>query len=167
MRTLDFSPLYRSAIGYDRLAGMFERAQRGAELGDSVSNNAGSNTPTYPPYNIELIADDKNRITMAVAGFQKSEIDLELEGDSLKVVGRKEREDQGKTYLHRGIGARNFEHRFQLAEHVKVVSAALDAGLLAIELVREIPEAMKPRKISIETTVNSGNNVEALARRAA
>ena len=163
MRTLDFSPLYRSAIGYDRLATMFERAQRGAELGDG----SGNNTPTYPPYNIELIADDKYRITMAVAGFQKSEIDLELEGDSLKVVGRKEREEQGKTYLHRGIGARNFEHRFQLAEHVKVVSAALDAGLLNIELVREIPEAMKPRKILIETTVNSGGNVEALERRAA
>lgn len=159
MRTLDFSPLYRSAIGYDRLANMFERAQRGAELGDTV--------PTYPPYNIELIADDKYRITMAVAGFQKSEIELELEGDSLKVVGKKQRDEQGKTYLHRGIGARNFEHRFQLAEHVKVVSAALDAGLLNIELVREIPEAMKPRKISIETTVNSGSNVEALERRAA
>jgi molecular chaperone IbpA len=159
MRTLDFSPLYRSAIGYDRLANMFERAQRGAELGDA--------TPTYPPYNIELIADDRYRITMAVAGFQKSEIELELEGDSLKVVGRKERDDQGKTFLHRGIGARNFEHRFQLAEHVKVVSAALDAGLLNIELVREIPEAMKPRKISIETTVNNGGNVESLERRAA
>ena len=163
MRTLDFSPLYRSAIGYDRLATLFERAQ----LGDGSSNNIGNNAPAYPPYNIELIADDKYRITMAVAGFQKSEIDLELEGDSLKVVGRKEREEQGKTYLHRGIGARNFEHRFQLAEHVKVVSAALDAGLLNIELVREIPEAMKPRKISIETTVASSVNVEALERRAA
>jgi len=163
MRTLDFSPLYRSAIGYDRLANLFERAQRGTELGDGAGNNA----PTYPPYNIELVADDKYRITMAVAGFQKSEIELELEGDSLKVVGRKEREEPGKTYLHRGIGARNFEHRFQLAEHVKVLNAALDAGLLNIELVREIPEAMKPRKISIETTANSGGNVEALARRAA
>lgn len=159
MRTLDFSPLYRSAIGYDRLANMFERAQRGAELGDAV--------PTYPPYNIELIADDKYRITMAVAGFQKAEIELELEGDSLKVVGKKQRDEQGKTFLHRGIGARNFEHRFQLAEHVKVVSAALDAGLLNIELTREIPEAMKPRKISIETVANISGNVEALERRAA
>ena len=159
MRTLDFSPLYRSAIGYDRLANMFERAQRGAELGDGA--------PAYPPYNIELIADDKYRITMAVAGFQKAEIELELEGDSLKVVGKKQRDEQGKTFLHRGIGARNFEHRFQLAEHVKVVSAALDAGLLNIELTREIPEAMKPRKISIETVANSSGNVEALERRAA
>jgi molecular chaperone IbpA len=159
MRTFDFSPLYRSAIGYDRLANMFERAQRGAELGDGA--------PTYPPYNIELIADDKYRITMAVAGFQRSEIDLELEGDSLKVVGRKEREEQTKSYLHRGIAARNFEHRFQLAEHVKVVSASLDAGLLNIELAREVPEAMKPRKIVINDTSNNANNVEVLERRAA
>jgi molecular chaperone IbpA len=146
MRTFDFSPLYRSAIGYDRLANMFERAQRGAELGDGA--------PTYPPYNIELIADDKYRITMAVAGFQRSEIDLELERDSLKVVGRKEREEQTKSYLH-------------LAEHVKVVSASLDAGLLNIELAREVPEAMKPRKISIEGTNSNASNIEALERRAA
>jgi molecular chaperone IbpA len=167
MRTFDFSPLYRSAIGYDRLANMFERAQRGAELGDGV--------PTYPPYNIELIADDKYRITMAVAGFQRSEIDLELEGDSLKVVGRKERDEQTKSYLHRGIAARNFEHRFQLAEHVKVVSASLDAGLLNIELAREVPEAMKPRKIAINNTIgdaigsasNDANHVDVLERRAA
>lgn len=167
MRTLDFSPLYRSAIGYDRVANMFERAQRSAELGDGSGNSTGNTAPTYPPYNIELIADDKYRITMAVAGFQKSEVDLELEGDSLKVVGRKQRDEKSKTYLHRGIGARNFEHRFQLAEHVKVVSASLDAGLLNIELVREIPEAMKPRKIAIETTVSGASNVEALERRAA
>ncbi len=163
MRTFDFSPLYRSAIGYDRLANMFERAQRSAELGEA----SGNNTPTYPPYNIELIADDKYRITMAVAGFHRAEIDLELERDSLKVVGRKERDEQGKTFLHRGIAARNFEHRFQLAEHVKVVSASLDAGLLNIELAREIPEAMKPRKIAIDGLSNDTNNVEVLERRAA
>ena len=137
MRNYDFSPLYRSAIGFDRLA----------QLVDSARRNEAQ--PSYPPYNIERVEEDKYRITMAVAGFERSELDIESENDTLKVVGRHAGESGERTYLHRGIAARDFEHRFQLADHVKVVGAALENGLLNIELVREIPEAMKPRKIEI------------------
>lgn len=150
MRTFDFSPLYRSAIGFDRLANMLD------------SNLHGEGQPSYPPYNIELVSEDKYRITMALAGFQKSELDIEVERDGLKVAGRKLREDAQRTYLHRGVAARDFEHRFQLAEHVKVVGASFENGLLNIDLVREVPEAMKPRRISI----NVGQNVEVLTRQA-
>lgn len=151
MRTYDFTPLYRSAIGFDRLAQLFDDAQR------------GDSQPGYPPYNIELVADDSYCITMAVAGFDRSELDVETEHDTLKVTGRKQREDSKRTYLHRGIAARDFEHQFQLADHVKVVNAKLDNGLLSIELVREIPEAMKPRKIAI----GASPDVQVLERRAA
>jgi molecular chaperone IbpA len=151
MRTFDFSPLYRSAIGFDRLAQLFDEAQRA----DSV--------PSYPPYNIELVTDDKYRISMALAGFDASELEIESENDTLKIVGRKQKDDAKRTFLHRGIAARDFEHRFQLADHVKVVSAKLNNGLLNIELVREIPEALKPRKIAID----SGDNVQMLQREAA
>ncbi|MGH8807343.1 MAG: Hsp20 family protein [Noviherbaspirillum sp.] len=151
MRTFDFSPLYRSAIGFDRLAQLFDEAQRA----DSV--------PSYPPYNIELVTDDKYRISMALAGFDASELEIETENDTLKIVGRKQKDDAKRTFLHRGIAARDFEHRFQLADHVKVVGAKLNNGLLNIELVREIPEALKPRKISID----SGDNVQLLQRQAA
>lgn len=151
MRTFDFTPLYRSAIGFDRLAQLLDNGQ----LLDGQ--------PSYPPYNIELVAEDKYLITMAVAGFDKSELELEVERDTLKITGRKPREESGKTYLHRGIAARNFEHRFQLADHVKVVRAAVESGILSIELAREIPEAMKPRKIAIE----GGNKVQFLERQAA
>ncbi len=153
MRTLDFSPLYRSAIGFDRLAQLFDAAQV----------NEGNAQPSYPPYNIELVSENRYRIAMAVAGFDCSELDLETERDTLKIIGRKEKEADAKTYLHRGIAARSFEHRFQLADHVKVVSASLDNGLLNIELVREIPETLKPRKISI----NGSDNVQFLDRHAA
>jgi molecular chaperone IbpA len=150
MRTYDFAPLYRSAIGFDRLAQLFDDAQR------------SDAQPSYPPYNIELVSEDKYSITMAVAGFARSEIDLEVEGDQLKIIGRKQREESKRTYLHRGIAARDFEHRFQLADHVKVVNAKLDNGLLNIDLVREIPETLKPRKILID-----GDNVQVLERKAA
>jgi molecular chaperone IbpA len=138
MRNFDFSPLYRSAIGFDRLAHLFNEAQR-AEA-----------TPSYPPYNIELVTEDQYRISMAVAGFDRSEIDIETERDVLKVVGRKAKPETQGTYLHRGIASRDFEHNFRLADHVKVVSARLDNGLLNIELQREIPEAHKPRRILID-----------------
>lgn len=151
MRTFDFSPLYRTAIGFDRLAEIFDDAQR-SDLQTS-----------YPPYNIELVAEDKYRITMAVAGFERSELEVEIERDTLKISGRKNKDDAKRTYLHRGIAARDFEHRFQLADHLKVVSAELVNGLLGIELVREIPEAMKPRKI----TIGGGENVQLLDRKAA
>jgi molecular chaperone IbpA len=133
---VDFSPLYRSAIGFDRLAQLFDDAQRAADT-------------AYPPYNIELVSEDKYQITMAVAGFQRSELDIEVERDTLKITGRKQKDETKRTFLHRGIASRDFEHRFQLADHVKVVGAKMDNGLLHIELVREIPEAMKPRKVSI------------------
>jgi molecular chaperone IbpA len=151
MRTYDFSPLYRSAIGFDRLAQLFDETLR------------ADAQPSYPPYNIELVAEDKYRITMAVAGFNGSELDIESERDTLKVVGRKQKDDAKRTFLHRGIAARDFEQRFQLADHVKVVSAQLDNGLLNIELAREIPEAMKPRKVAI----GNGETVQALERQAA
>ena len=136
MRTYDFSPLYRSAIGFDRLAQFFDDAQR--------------TDSSYPPYNIELVNEDKYRITMAVAGFERSEIEILTEGEALKIIGRKTREETPRNFLHRGIASRDFEHSFQLAEHVRIVGAKLDNGLLNIELAREIPEALKPRKILIE-----------------
>lgn len=150
MRSYDFSPLYRSAIGFDRLAQLFDNAQR------------ADSQPSYPPYNIELVSDDKYRITMAVAGFSIAEIDIEAENDTLKIVGRKQKEEGTANFLHRGIAARDFEQRFQLANHIKVVGAQLENGLLNIELVREIPEALKARKIEI-----SGDNMHRLVRQAA
>lgn len=151
MRTYDFTPLYRSAIGFDRLANLFDEALR------------ADAQPSYPPYNIELVGEDKYQITMAVAGFDRSELEIESERDQLKVVGRKQKDETKRTFLHRGIAARDFEHRFQLADHVRVVGARLDNGLLNIELVREIPEALKPRRIEIGNT----DNVQLLQRDAA
>ncbi len=145
MRTYDFTPLYRSAIGFDRLAQLFDEAQRTEAQ------------PSYPPYNIELVTEDQYRVTMAVAGFDRSELEIETERDQLRIVGRRQKDDTKHTYLHRGIAARDFEHRFQLADHVKVVGAKLENGLLSIELAREVPEALKPRKIAID-----GDNVQRL-----
>ncbi|MDP9107821.1 MAG: Hsp20 family protein, partial [Pseudomonadota bacterium] len=143
--------LYRSAIGFDRLAHLFDEAQR------------ADAQPSYPPYNIELVSDDRYRIAMAVAGFDRSEIDIEAENDTLKIVGRKQRDETKRTFLHRGIAARDFEHSFKLADHVRVTSARLDNGLLNIELFREVPEALKPRKIAIE----GAENVHVLEQRQA
>lgn len=151
MRTFDLSPLYRTGIGFDRLAHLFDEALR------------SDAQPSYPPYNVELVGEDKYLITMAVAGFDQSEISIETENDTLKVVGRKHKEDAKRTFLHRGIAARDFEQRFQLADHVKTVGARLENGLLNIDLVREIPEALKPRKIEI----NGGNTVEMIERQKA
>ena len=139
MRHYDLSPLYRSAIGFDRLANLVDNALR------------SDAQPSYPPYNVERLDENRYLITMAVAGFSRSELDIEVENDTLKIVGSKQKIEPALTYLHRGIGTRDFEHRFQLAEHVKVDSASLDNGLLSISLAREIPETMKPRKISIAT----------------
>ena len=141
MRTFDFAPLYRSAIGFDRLAQVVDAALR------------SDNQPSYPPYNIELVAEDKYRISMAVAGFERGELEIESVEDTLKVVGRKQGTEANRTFLHRGIAARDFEHRFQLADHVRVTNASLENGLLNIELVREVPEAKKPRKIAINGDV--------------
>ena len=152
MRTFDFTPLYRSAIGFDRLANLFDDALR------------ADAQPSYPPYNIELVGEDKYQITMAVAGFDRSEIDIETERDALKITGRKQRDEAQRNFLHRGIATRNFEHTFRLADHVRVVGAKLDNGLLNIELVREVPEALKPRKIAIDGVAG---NMQVLEQKAA
>ncbi len=141
MRTTstDFSPLYRSFIGFDHLAGLIDKASRA----DKQSS--------YPPYNIELLAEDKYRITMAIAGFSEDELDIESKQNSLVVTGSKS-DPQGKVerkFLHQGIADRNFERKFQLGDHVKVVGAFMENGLLHVDLEREIPEALKSRKIAI------------------
>lgn len=155
MRTFDLTPLYRSAIGFDRLAQLLEQR--------------ADAQPSYPPYNIELVSEDKYRIVMALAGFDRSEVEIVAERDTLHVTGRKQKDDTQRTYLHRGIAARDFEQRFQLANHVKVTTASFDNGMLTIELVREVPEALKPRKITIGggDAINSGENVQALEQRQA
>ncbi len=140
MRNFDLSPLYRSAIGFDRLASMLDAANRSNEQ-----------QPSYPPYNIELRGENEYRITMAVAGFDKSELELQTENGNLTITGRKEPDEQEHQYLYQGIAARNFERRFQLADHVRVVKASMENGLLHVDLVREIPEAMKSRRIDIDS----------------
>lgn len=135
----DLSPLYRSTVGFDRLARML----------DEISS---AETPAYPPYNIERLGEDEYRITMAVAGFGPSDIAIDVEGNSLSVIGKKAANGESKSeYLHQGIAARAFERRFQLASHVEVKGADLDNGLLHISLKREIPEALKPRSIAIKS----------------
>ncbi|GGB86021.1 Hsp20 family protein [Pseudoduganella buxea] len=152
MRTFDLTPLYRSAIGFDRLAQLLNN-----------ESQAGSQ-PSYPPYNIELVAQDQYRIVMALAGFDRSEIDITTERDTLVITGRKQKDTAERTFLHRGIAARDFEQRFQLTDHVKVTGASFNNGMLNIELVREVPEALKPRKIAIDGV---GGNVSALEERRA
>jgi molecular chaperone IbpA len=139
MREFDFSPLFRSAIGFDRLPSLIDSAMR-----SSVS------TDGYPPYNIEKVDQDAYRVTVAVAGFAEDDLSVEVREGTLFVKGERPESDEGKTYLHRGIAGRAFERRFQLAEHVQVQSASLVNGLLTIDLVREVPEALKPRQIPIE-----------------
>jgi molecular chaperone IbpA len=138
MTTFDFSPLYRTSVGFDRLASLMSSATR-QDQGNS-----------YPPYNILTTGENQYQITMAVAGFSDDDINITTEQNRLLVTGNRpdENEEQGE-YLHRGIATRSFERRFNLADHVKVVSASLENGLLHIELERELPEAMKPRTIKI------------------
>jgi molecular chaperone IbpA len=139
MRTFDYSPFYRATVGFDRVF----------DLLDSVVSQPGSNG--YPPYNIEKAGDNAYRIVMAVAGFSEAELNVTQKEDELLVTGQtKANGEDVKQYLYRGIAGRNFERRFQLAEHVKVVGAKLVNGLLVIELQREIPEEKKPRTISIQ-----------------
>lgn len=140
MDGFDFSPLFRSTIGFDRLARLVDAATRvdTASLG-------------YPPYNIEKTGDDAYRLTMAVAGFSPDELDITTRENVLVVTGKAKKEVQENRYLHRGIARRAFERHFSLADHIKVVGASLDNGMLHVELVREVPEAAKPRKIQIGT----------------
>ncbi|MFC1777382.1 Hsp20 family protein [Pseudomonadota bacterium] len=137
MTTFDFSPLYRTSVGFDRLASMMSSATR-QDQGNS-----------YPPYNIRSTSEDHYQITMAVAGFSEDEIDITSEQNRLVITGNSADEEEQGEYLHRGIATRSFERRFNLADHVKVVSASLANGLLHIDLERELPEAMKPRTIKI------------------
>jgi len=139
----DFTPLYRSTVGFDRLAQM---------LGESNEYQA----PTYPPYNIERLSDDDYRITMAVAGFGRDDLEIEVKENTLRISGSQKAEKiADKEFLHQGIAARNFERQFQLAEHMKVVDADMENGLLHVVLKREIPEAMKPRTITIKSTAKT------------
>ena len=138
MTGYDFSPLYRSAIGIDRLASLMENSLR------------ADNQPSYPPYNIELVDENSYRISMAVAGFAQDELEIEVENDTLTVSGSKAKEEGAHRYLHQGIAARSFRRQFQLADHIKVRGARLENGLLHVDLQREVPEALKPRRIAIE-----------------
>lgn len=134
----DLTPLYRSTIGFDRLASLFD--QLSAVDGDA---------PSYPPYNIERLAENEYRISMAVAGFSQDELSIGVKENTLTVKGVKTEAEQDRQYLHRGIAARSFERRFQLADHVQVTKADVVNGLLNVNLVREVPEAKKPRQIPI------------------
>ncbi|MCU8029424.1 Hsp20 family protein [Shewanella sp. SM73] len=140
MRNYDLAPLYRSAIGFDRLAQLAEHA---------AANNGNTG---YPPYNIELLGENRYRITMAVAGFSMNELEISSEGEKLLVKGNKAESQSERKYLYQGIAERGFERTFQLADYVTVLGASLENGLLNIDLVREIPEALKPRKIEITSS---------------
>jgi molecular chaperone IbpA len=138
MRTIDFSPLYRSVVGFDRLAALLDAAAAGESSG-------------YPPYNIETVGEDAYRIEIAVAGFKPDELNLEVKENVLTVQGKKAANDDSRRFLHRGLAERNFERRFQLADYVVVTEANLSDGLLSVSLKREVPEAKKPRRIEIGT----------------
>ena len=138
MRNLDFAPLYRATVGFDRIADMMDRV---------LSNDVAQ--PTYPPYNIEKTAEDAYRISIAVAGFAPEDLSVEVKDGNLHISARKAADETPRTYLHRGIATRAFERRFALADHVRVAGAVHENGMLHVDLVREVPEAMKPRRIEI------------------
>lgn len=137
MATFDFTPFYRSFIGFDHLVNLMDAAARNEKQ------------PAYPPYNIEVTGEDQYRITMAVAGFEPQELSIETEHNNLVVRGQKADKTEGRRFVHQGIAERNFERKFQLSDYIKVTGASINHGLLHIELVREVPEALKPRKIAI------------------
>jgi molecular chaperone IbpA len=151
MRTFDFSPLYRSAVGFDRMTSLLDAAQK---------NTAAD---SYPPYNIVKTDEDAYQISVAVAGFGPQDLDVEVREGQLVVIGKGANEGDDVNFLHRGIARRAFERRFQLADHVEVEAADLKDGLLVIDLVRKIPEAMKPRKVEIQsaTTVIEDQTAQA------
>ncbi len=139
MRTFDYAPLYRSTVGFDRLFDLLDNSVR----------------PDWPPYDIEKLSDDEYRISMAVAGFKQSEIEITQEGANLLVIGQKDGPADQRQLLHQGIATRSFKQVFNLADHVKVANASLEDGLLSIALVREVPEQLKPRKIEIRQSAAS------------
>lgn len=151
MRSYDFAPLYRSTVGFDRLFHML----------DSVGNTGEDGG--FPPYNIERLADNSYRITMAVAGFSRDEISIEVKETALSVRGEKKADETKREYLHRGIAQRGFERRFQLADFVEVTGADLKDGLLHVDLVRNIPERMKPRTIAIGAPAEATKHIEGSA----
>ena len=146
MNTIDLSPLYRSTVGFDRLGSLLDSALR-ADQGSG-----------FPPYNIEVTGDDRYAITLAVAGFEQNELDLQVEGGLLSVRGKKaDNGSEERKYLHQGIATRTFERKFSLADHVEVTGAQLTNGLLTVNLIKQIPEAMKPKTIAIN---GSGNVIQ-------
>lgn len=152
MRNLDFAPLYRATVGFDRIADMMDRV-----LSSDVAQ------PTYPPYNIEKTAEDAYRISIAVAGFAPDELSVEVKDGNLHIAARKAADETERHYLHRGIATRAFERRFALADHVRVSGAVHENGMLHVDLVREIPEAMKPRRIEISRSNGATPVIEAKA----
>ena len=140
MNSIDLTPLYRSSVGYDRFGSLLDAALQ------TEKTSAG-----YPPYNIEVVEQDNYAITLAVAGFKEAELDLQVENGVLTIRGKKESDDNGNTYLHQGIANRSFERKFNLADHIEVTEANLQDGLLIINLVKEVPEAMKPKSIAIQS----------------
>lgn len=138
MRSFDLTPLYRATVGFDQIADLMDRA-----LASETGNQA------YPPYNIEKTGDDAWRISIAVAGFGDDDLAIEVKDRALHVTARKSDDDSSRTYLHRGIATRAFERRFHLADHVRVTGASAEHGMLHIDLIREVPEALKPRQIAI------------------
>ena len=150
MRGYDFAPLYRATVGFDQIADLMDRV-----LTNEVSQ------PTYPPYNIEKTADDAYRISIAVAGFSDDDLTVEVKDGALHVSANKVEDDADRTFLHRGIATRAFQRRFHLADHVRVVGASHENGMLHIDLEREIPEALKPRRIEIakSTTIDNEKDV--------
>ncbi len=157
MRTIDFTPLFRHSVGFDRLERMLESATRMEQ------------SPSYPPYNIKQLGEDAYLISMAVAGFSDDDLEITVTGDTLLVTGRKagaedaERAEDSAIYLHRGIAERAFEHKFQLADDIKVQGGSLENGLLHVELKRIVPEEKKPRKIAI----NGGSGATAITNKKA
>jgi len=149
MRNFDLAPLYRATVGFDQLADMMDRVL-----------SADVNQSTYPPYNIEKTDDDSYRISVAVAGFSADELSVEVRDGALIVSARKSEGDDDRTFLHRGIATRAFERKFQLADHVKVTGASHADGMLNIDLTREVPEALKPRRIEIARSDMVDGSVE-------
>ncbi len=160
MRTFDFTPLYRSTVGFDRLFGLLDAATKSEESASS-----------YPPFNIEITGEDAYRVTMAVAGFGREDLTIEVRQNTLTISGKRETNGDDRRYLHRGIAGRSFERRFELADHVKVANATLENGLLHVDLVREVPEEAKPRRIEIEPGKGDGKKtarvIDAKAEKAA
>jgi len=156
MRTaIDFSPLYRSAVGFDRLVNLLDSA------------TAASATPGWPPYNIERLAKENDdppddyRIEVAVAGFRPDQLNIEVKENVLTITGKKDGDDAGRTFLHRGLAERSFERRFQLADHIRVQDAELAHGLLSVTLQLEVPEPKKPKQIAIRTSNDAGAVLQA------